>query len=87
MLEDNILDKKLMAYINEKSFTRKKNVNLEIKKIIKFFGKHFTKGKEAEAIKVGHLIADVLDQPKDAATIERVKQEVKVLTDAFRVYE
>ena len=43
--------------------------------------------KEAEAIKVGHLIADVLDQPKDAATIERVKQEVKVLTDAFRVYE
>jgi glycine hydroxymethyltransferase len=43
--------------------------------------------KEAEAVKVGHLIADVLDNPHDAATIERVKAEVKKLTDAFRVYE
>ena len=42
---------------------------------------------EAEAVKVGHLIADVLDNPQDAATIERVKADVKVLTDAFRVYE
>ncbi|MBC7513136.1 MAG: serine hydroxymethyltransferase [Herminiimonas sp.] len=40
-----------------------------------------------EAAKVGHLIADVLDNPHDAGTIERVKVEVKVLTDAFRVYE
>ncbi|MDO8305163.1 serine hydroxymethyltransferase, partial [Herminiimonas sp.] len=29
--------------------------------------------KEAEAIQVGNLIADVLDNPHDAATIERVK--------------
>lgn len=43
--------------------------------------------KEAEAIKVGHLIADVLDNPNDAATIERVKAEVKKLTSAFPVYE
>ncbi|WP_423707914.1 serine hydroxymethyltransferase [Undibacterium sp. WLX3042] len=42
--------------------------------------------KEAEAIKVGHLIADVLDNPHDAATIERVKAEVKKLTSAFPVY-
>ncbi|NDI85908.1 serine hydroxymethyltransferase [Undibacterium crateris] len=42
--------------------------------------------KEAEAIKVGHLIADVLDNPNDAATIERVKAEVKKLTQAFPVY-
>ncbi|WP_034298585.1 serine hydroxymethyltransferase [Herbaspirillum sp. RV1423] len=42
--------------------------------------------KEAEAIKVGNLIADVLDNPHDAATIERVKGEVKKLTDAFPVY-
>ena len=42
--------------------------------------------KEAEAIKVGNLIADVLDNPHDAATIERVKVEVKKLTDAFPVY-
>ena len=42
--------------------------------------------REAEAVKVGHLIADVLDNPRDAATIERVKAEVKKLTDAFPVY-
>jgi glycine hydroxymethyltransferase len=42
--------------------------------------------KEAEAIKVGNLIADVLDNPHDAATIERVKSEVKKMTDAFPVY-
>ena len=41
---------------------------------------------EAEAVKVGNLIADVLDNPHDAATIERVKVEVKKLTDAFPVY-
>ena len=42
---------------------------------------------EADAAKVGHLIADVLDNPTDAATIERVKAEVKKLTDAHPVYE
>ncbi|MFZ6801591.1 serine hydroxymethyltransferase [Undibacterium sp. Di24W] len=42
--------------------------------------------KEAEAIKIGHLVADVLDKPNDAATIERVKAEVKKLTSAFPVY-
>jgi glycine hydroxymethyltransferase len=41
---------------------------------------------EAEATKVGHLIADVLDHPEDAANIERVKADVKKLTDAFPVY-
>ena len=41
--------------------------------------------KEAEAIKIGHLVADVLDNPNDAATIERVKAEVKKLTSAFPV--
>ena len=42
--------------------------------------------REAEATQVGHLIADVLDKPHDAANIERVKAEVKKLTDAFPVY-
>jgi glycine hydroxymethyltransferase len=42
--------------------------------------------KEVEATKVGNLLADVLDNPHDAATIERVKAEVKKLTDAFPVY-
>ncbi|MEB0136164.1 serine hydroxymethyltransferase [Actimicrobium sp. CCC2.4] len=41
---------------------------------------------EIEAIKVGHLIADVLDNPHDAATIERVKVAVQQLTSAFPVY-
>ncbi len=42
---------------------------------------------EAEAAKVGHLIADVLDNPHDPANIERVKAEVRKLTDAFPVYQ
>jgi glycine hydroxymethyltransferase len=42
--------------------------------------------KEEDATKVGNLIADVLDNPHDAATIERVKAEVKKLTDAYPVY-
>ncbi|MEN9865330.1 MAG: serine hydroxymethyltransferase [Pseudomonadota bacterium] len=42
--------------------------------------------KEAEAAKVGHLIADMLDNPECGATLERVKAEVKQLTDAFPVY-
>ncbi|MCE1161629.1 MAG: serine hydroxymethyltransferase [Thiomonas sp.] len=42
--------------------------------------------KEAEAEKTAHLIADVLENPHDAATLERVRAEVKKLTDAFPVY-
>ena len=41
---------------------------------------------EVEAAKVGHLIADVLDNPHDGATIARVKAEVAKLTAAFPVY-
>ena len=41
---------------------------------------------EVEATKVGNLVADVLDNPHDAATIERVKAEVALLTKAFPVY-
>lgn len=43
--------------------------------------------KEAEAEKTANLIADVLENPHDAATLERVRAEVKKLTDAFPVYE
>jgi len=42
--------------------------------------------KEAEAIQTAHLIADVLDKPEDAGTLERVRAAVKKLTDAFPVY-
>lgn len=42
--------------------------------------------KEAETEQIANLIADVLDNPTDAATIERVKADVKKLVDAFPVY-
>jgi len=42
--------------------------------------------QEVEAVKVGHLIADVLDNPHDAGNIERVRADVKKMTDAFPVY-
>ncbi|MES2127410.1 MAG: serine hydroxymethyltransferase, partial [Pseudomonadota bacterium] len=41
---------------------------------------------EEDATKVGHLIADILDNPNDAAVIDRVKAEVKKLTDKYPVY-
>src|ERR1700742_3925312 len=40
----------------------------------------------AEAEQVGNLIADVLDNPEDAATIERVRAQVAELTQRFPVY-
>ena len=42
--------------------------------------------KEEDATLVGNLIADVLDNPMDEATIERVKAQVKTLTDKYPVY-
>ena len=42
--------------------------------------------KESETEAIANLIADVLDNPTDTATIERVKADVKKLTDAFPVY-
>ncbi len=42
--------------------------------------------KEEDATVVGNLIADILDNPNDAAVLERVKGEVKKLTDKYPVY-
>jgi len=42
--------------------------------------------KEAEAVKVGHLIADLLDNPNDETVIARVRADVAALTAAFPVY-
>jgi len=42
---------------------------------------------EAEATRVGHLIADVLDNPHDASNIDCVRAGVKELTDKFPVYQ
>ena len=42
--------------------------------------------KETEAAQVGHLIADVLDAPRDAANISSVRARVEALTARFPVY-
>ena len=42
--------------------------------------------REDEARRTGELIADILDNPGDAANLERVRAEVRKLTDAFPVY-
>jgi glycine hydroxymethyltransferase len=42
--------------------------------------------KEEEVRQTANLIADVLDNPHDAATIERVREQVKALTSRFPVY-
>jgi len=42
--------------------------------------------KEAEAKQVGHLIADVLDNPHDANNIAQVRARVTELTKRFPVY-
>jgi glycine hydroxymethyltransferase len=41
---------------------------------------------QGEAEKTAHLIADILDRPGDAATLERAKREVADLTQRFPVY-
>jgi len=42
--------------------------------------------REAQAEQLGHLIADVLDQPADAGAVARVAGEVKALCARFPVY-
>ena len=41
---------------------------------------------DEDATTVGNLIADILDNPNDAGVTERVKKEVKKLTDKYPVY-
>lgn len=42
---------------------------------------------EAEAREVGNMVADVLDNPQDAANIRNVREKVAALTKRFPVYE
>jgi glycine hydroxymethyltransferase len=42
--------------------------------------------KEAEAEQTANLIADVLENPRDPATVTRVRREVETLTSRFPVY-
>ena len=41
---------------------------------------------ELESEELAHLVADVLDAPGDAATIEHVRMAVRTLTQKFPVY-
>jgi glycine hydroxymethyltransferase len=42
--------------------------------------------KDEEARATAHLIADVLDNPRDGANIETVRAKVRALTTRFPVY-
>ena len=41
---------------------------------------------EAEVVRTANLIADVLDAPQDDAVLQRVREQVRQLADAFPVY-
>ena len=43
--------------------------------------------KEAETEKLAHLVADVLENPEDSATLERVAKDIRALCAQFPVYE
>jgi glycine hydroxymethyltransferase len=43
--------------------------------------------KDEEARATAHLVADVLDNPRDVANIEAVRAKVHVLTARFPVYK
>jgi glycine hydroxymethyltransferase len=43
--------------------------------------------REEDAERTAHLIADILDKPGDAETMQRVKREVAELTQRFPVYQ
>jgi hypothetical protein len=48
-VEDNVLDKKLLSFINEKTFTRKKAIKKLQEDIKKFYAINFTLGNINEA--------------------------------------
>ncbi len=42
--------------------------------------------KDAEAAELANLLADVLDAPNDHPVIERVAEQVRLLTSKYPVY-
>lgn len=67
-IEDNILDKKLLAYINEKAFTSKKNVKIVIQEIIEVFAENFT-NNDSEKAKQVLMTVNVEMRKKDAVLL------------------
>lgn len=51
-IEDNIIDKKLIKYLDEKTFSSKKNVKNIIDEIVDSFAHRFAQGNKDKAIKM-----------------------------------
>lgn len=52
VLEDNVIDKQIQKYINDKTFTSKKNVKNVIEQIIECYAENFTNGNKETARRV-----------------------------------
>jgi hypothetical protein len=48
-LDDNVIDKKLLKFVNEKTFTSKKNVKVIINEIVQSYAERFCNGDEKNA--------------------------------------
>ena len=44
LIEDNVLDKKLQRYVDDKAFTGKKNVKKILNELVECFARNFTEG-------------------------------------------
>lgn len=51
-LEDNIVDKKLMAYLNSMQFAKRKKSNILSKELLVHYSKHFTEGNLDKATRM-----------------------------------
>lgn len=51
-VDDNVMDKKLLKLVNEKTFTSKKNVKQIINEIVETVADRFYKGDQAKAKKL-----------------------------------
>jgi hypothetical protein len=52
VLEDNVIDKQIQKYINDQTFTSKKNVKNVIERIIECYAENFTNGNKEQAKRV-----------------------------------
>lgn len=52
VLEDNIIDKKLVAFLNSMQFARRKQSNILSKHLMTIYAKHFTENNMEKAEKV-----------------------------------
>ena len=61
-IEDNIIDKKIQKYIDDRTFTSKKNVKNVIQKIIECYAENFCGGNQNKARSL--LLAENLEMRK-----------------------